>query len=96
MRFGRERPILHCRKLVLVLWRGVMGRGFGRGAGAGRCAGLAFSLILALLMGGVGGVLDTEARHDGVVWGTPEGPSEGTHRQILSTKRALAQVDAAP
>ena len=97
MRFGRERPILHCRKLVLVLWRGAMGRGFGRGAGARRCAGLAFSLILALLTGGVGGVLDTEARHDGVVWRTPEGPSEeGTHRQILSTKRALAQVDAAP
>ena len=97
MRFGRERPILHCRKLVLVLWRGAMGRGFGRGAGAGRCAGLAFSLILALLTGGVGGVLDTEARHDGVVWSTPEGPSrEGTHRQILPTKRALAQVDAAP
>ena len=48
-------------------------------------------------MGGVGGVLDTEARHDGVVWRTPEGPSEeGTHRQILPTKRALAQVDAAP
>ena len=97
MRFGRERPILHCRKLVLVLWRGVMGRGFGRGAGAGRCAGLAFSLILALLTGGVGGVLDTEARHDGVVWGSSgQSPSEGTHRQILSTKRALAQVDAAP
>ena len=74
-----------------------MGRGFGRGAGARRCAGLAFSLILALLTGGVGGVLDTEARHDGVVWGSSgQSPSEGTHRQILSTKRALAQVDAAP
>ena len=73
-----------------------MGRGFGRGAGARRCAGLAFSLILALLTGGVGGVLDTEARHDGVVWGSSgQSPSEGTHRQILPT-RALAQVDAAP
>ena len=64
----------------------------GSGSGARRCAGLALLLILTVLTGGAGGVLDTEARLDGVARAPV--PSEGTRQHFRS--RALAQVDDAP
>ena len=65
----------------------------GSGQGARGCAGLALLLILAVLTGGAGGVLDTEARLDGVA--RVPVPSDGTRRQLLRS-RALAQVDDVP
>ena len=50
-------------------------------------------LILTVLTGGAGGVLDTEARLDGVA--RDPVPSEGTRRRLFRS-RALAQVDDAP
>ena len=63
------------------------------GSGARGCAGLALVMILAALTCGAGGVLDTEARLDGVA--RVPVPSEGTRRQLFRS-RALAQVDDAP
>ena len=65
----------------------------GSGSGARGCAGLALLLILAVLTGGAGGVLDAEARLDGVA--RVPVPSDGTRRQLLRS-RALAQVDDVP
>ena len=64
----------------------------GLGLRRSRMRGLALLLILTVLTGGAGGVLDTEARLDGVARAPV--PSEGT-RQLFRS-RALAQVDDVP